>query len=48
MQQANATVSRGSWARARMEWTSGTEDAVREVEDGMRFVRCVEGPNINF
>lgn len=30
----------------RMEWTSGTQDAVSEVEEGMRFVRWVAGPGL--
>jgi hypothetical protein len=48
IKHARATVSRGSLARARREWTSGTEAAVREVEEGMRFVKWVAGPNIIF
>jgi hypothetical protein len=48
MQQARAMVSRGSWALARIDWASGTKAVVKEVEDGMRFVRWVAGPNINF
>lgn len=46
MHTANAIVSKGSSARVRMEWTSGTDEVVREVEEGMRFVRCVAGPEI--
>jgi len=44
MQTANAMVSRGRLARESMPCASGTDGLVREVEDGMRFVRWVAGP----
>ena len=39
MQTARAMVSRGRSARVRIAWTSGTEEVVREVDEGIRFVR---------
>lgn len=39
MQTANAMVSRGRSARARIDWTRGTLAGVNEVEEGMRLVR---------
>ena len=44
MQTANAIVSSGRLARDSMLCTSGTEELVREVEEGMRFVRWVAAP----
>lgn len=44
MQTARARVSKGRLARVRRAWTSGTDGDVREVDDGMRFVRCIAGP----
>jgi len=39
-------VSRGRAARVMIAWTSGTEAVVREVDDGMRFVRWIAGPRM--
>lgn len=44
MQTARARVSRGRLARVRRAWTSGTDGDIRDVDDGMRFVRCIAGP----
>ena len=44
MQTARASVSRGRLARVRIAWTSGTDGDIREVDDGMRFVRWTAGP----
>jgi hypothetical protein len=32
-------VSRGRFARVMIVWTSGTEVVIKEVDDGIRFVR---------
>jgi hypothetical protein len=45
MQTASAMVSSGRAARVRIAWTRGTEGVVREVEEGMRFVRWIAGPS---
>jgi CelD/BcsL family acetyltransferase involved in cellulose biosynthesis len=47
MQTARAMVSRERSARVRIAWTRGTEAFVKEVEDGMRFVRWIAGPRNN-
>jgi hypothetical protein len=39
IQTAKATVSIGRLARARIDCTSGTEAGMREVAEGIRFVR---------
>jgi hypothetical protein len=44
MQTARATVSRGRLARVRIAWTSGADGVVRERDDGIRFVRWIDGP----
>lgn len=44
MQTARAMVSSGRLARVRIAWTRGTEGSVREVEEGIRFVRWMAGP----
>jgi len=44
MQTAKAMVLSGRSARESRLCTSGTEGLVREVEEGMRFVRWVAGP----
>jgi hypothetical protein len=30
-----------------MAWTSGTEAVVKEVDDGIRFVRWIAGPKMH-
>ena len=45
MQTARAIVSRGRAASVRILWTRGTEGVVRVVEEGMRFVRWIAGPD---
>jgi hypothetical protein len=47
MQAARAMVSTGGLARVRIAWTRGMEGVVREVEEGMRFVRCTAGPRVH-
>jgi hypothetical protein len=44
MQTARAMVSSGRSARVRIAWTRGTDGVVREVEEGIRFVRWMAGP----
>lgn len=44
IQTAKASISIGNSALERIAWTNGTEGAVREVEEGIRFVRWVAGP----
>jgi hypothetical protein len=44
MQTARASGSRGRLARVSIEWTSGTDGDVRDVDDGMRLVRWTAGP----
>lgn len=44
MQTARAMVSRGRFARVRIAWTRRTEEFVKDVDDGMRFVRWTAGP----
>ncbi len=47
MHTASAIVSRGRSARVRIAWTSGTKGFVKEVEEGIRFVRWIAGPACN-
>ena len=44
MQTARAMVSSGRLARVRIAWTRGTEADVRDVDEGIRFVRWIAGP----
>lgn len=46
MQTARATVSRGREALVRINCIRGIDAGVREVEDGIRFVRCTAGPGL--
>ena len=47
IQTARARVSRGRFARVKMAWTSGAEAVVKDVDDGIRFVRWIAGPKIH-
>jgi hypothetical protein len=46
MQTARAMVSSGREVRVRIAWTRGVEGVVREVEEGIRFVRWIAGPRL--
>jgi hypothetical protein len=39
-------VSSGREVRVRIAWTRGVEGVVREVEEGIRFVRWIAGPRL--
>ena len=47
MHTARAMISRGRFARVRIAWTRGTEAVVRDVDEGIRFVRWIAGPASN-
>lgn len=44
MQAARASVSVGRSARVRIAWMKVVEGVMREVEEGIRFVRWIAGP----
>lgn len=44
IQTVRATVSSGRLARVRIAWARATDAGVREVEEGIRFVRWIAGP----
>jgi hypothetical protein len=44
MHADRARISMGKAARVRIAWTVAVEGVMREVEEGMRFVRWIAGP----